>query len=85
MRRKKDNGVVDICGLLFEQRPKPKHFYDCKAINVYSNKYRINVWSKWWDEEVQLDKQRMTYSCFAALENNELKIRYESPASGCSI
>ena len=34
-----------VCDMLFNKYHKPKGFHSCKAINVYDNKYRINVYT----------------------------------------
>ena len=63
------DGVV--CDLLFQQVPKPKNMITCKAVNVYDNKYRINVYAKTKIDESGLEGQRIAYSCFAKLEDNK--------------
>lgn len=35
-----------VCDLLLDQISKPENFYSCKAVNVYDNKYRVNIYSK---------------------------------------
>ena len=51
------NEPADVCCLLFKQVEKPQHYMMCKAMNVYDNKYRINVYTK--HEEEGLFKQRI--------------------------
>lgn len=61
-----DMGQSDsICTLLFQQINKPSNYKMCKAINVYDNKYRINVYT----HEVVNDipSQRISQSYFAKL------------------
>jgi hypothetical protein len=62
------NQSDSVCCLLFKQVQKPEHYMMCKAMNVYDNKYRINVYTK--HEEEGLTKQRISNSYFAKL--NEL-------------
>jgi hypothetical protein len=70
-----------ICDLLFKQIQKPKDVISCRAINVYDNKYRINVYVKAMIHNI--DSQRIGYSCFARLEDKKLSIVSETPqASG---
>ena len=64
----------DICSLLFKQIDKPKNFQLCKAINVYDNKYRINVYTKVYDENLDIEKKRITHSYFAKLNDHKLEI-----------
>lgn len=66
-----------ICDLLFKQIQKPKDVLTCRAINVYDNKYRINVYVKSIVNDI--DSQRIGYSCFAKLENKDLFIVSETP------
>ena len=61
-----DMGQSDsICTLLFQQIEKPSNYKMCKAINVYDNKYRINVYT----HEVinDIESQRISQSYFAKL------------------
>lgn len=67
--------VVDVCDLLWKQVDKPKNLEDCRAINVYDNKYRINVYTKSHCPIYDIDKVRITQSYFARLDGEELVIR----------
>jgi hypothetical protein len=61
-----DMGQSDsICTLLFKQIDKPSNYKMCKAINVYDNKYRINIYT----HEVinDIESQRISQSYFAKL------------------
>tara|TARA_S200002703_G_scaffold91064_1_gene78509 strand:- start:4 stop:246 length:243 start_codon:yes stop_codon:yes gene_type:complete len=73
-RNKQDAPMVDICTLLFKQRERPKNLEVCKAINVYDNKYRINVYTRSYDDFWDVDKVRITQSYFAKLEGENLTI-----------
>lgn len=66
--------VVDVCDLLFKQIKKPDNFEMCKAINVYDNKYRINVYTKIYDDFRDLEKKRITQSYFAKVNGDKLEI-----------
>ena len=65
---------VDACYMLFKKIEKPSNFEMCKAINVYDNKYRINVYTKNHDPIYDIDKVRITESYFCRITNNELTI-----------
>lgn len=67
--------VMDICDLLWEQVDKPKNLETCRAINVYDNKYRINVYTRSHDELYDLDRVRITQSYFCRLDGDTLTIR----------
>jgi hypothetical protein len=73
-RKNQDAPMVDICTLLFKQRERPKNLEVCKAVNVYDNKYRINVYTKSYDDFWDVDKVRITQSYFAKLEGENLTI-----------
>lgn len=66
--------VSDVCHLLFKQIEKPSNFEMCRAINVYDNKYRINVYTRVYDEIWDLEKKRITHSYFAKLDKDKLTI-----------
>lgn len=73
-RKNQDAPMVDICTLLFKQRERPKNLEVCKAVNVYDNKYRINVYTRSYDDFWDVDKVRITQSYFAKLEGENLTI-----------
>lgn len=77
MKNQKPNlaPVMDICELLWEQVDKPKNLETCRAINVYDNKYRINVYTRSHDELYDLDRIRITQSYFVKLDGDQLIIR----------
>lgn len=66
-----------VCDLLFKQKQKPKDLITCKAINVYDNKYRVNVYVKAVVNNI--DSQIIAYSCFARLDDKKLSIVSETP------
>ena len=63
-----------VCDLLFEQKEKPKNFLFCKAINVYDNKFRINIYTKTYDELMDLEKTKIAESYFAVYDGSSLNI-----------
>ena len=67
--------VVDVCDLLWQQVERPKNLEMCRAINVYDNRYRINVYTRSHDEIYDIDKVRITQSYFAQLNGDELVIK----------
>lgn len=77
MKPQKANNVpvYDICDLLWKQVDKPSNLEDCRAINVYDNKYRINVYTRSYDELYDIDKIRITESYFCRLDGDQLTIR----------
>lgn len=66
--------LIDACALLFKQVDKPKNFETCKAINVYDNKYRINVYTRSRCPIYDVDKIRITQSFFCKITDDKLTI-----------
>jgi hypothetical protein len=58
---------LQVEGLLFKQISKPKKYIGNKIVNVYDDKYRINLYCEF--EEDQLVKKRICGSYFARLVN----------------
>lgn len=63
------NGV--ICDKILSIIGKPDNLVTCKAINLYGDRYRVNVYTK--IDKDGCEGQRITYSCFAKI-NKELKV-----------
>ena len=66
MKRDKKNMSlpVDVCQLLWKQVERPKNLEACRAINVYDNKYRVNVYTRSYDEFWDIDKDEITPKLF---------------------
>lgn len=70
------DGVV--CDMLLKQIGKPKDLIMCRAINLYDNRYRINVYTKTMKHDIE--SQKISYSCFARLDGiNNLTIVSQTP------
>lgn len=66
----------DIENLLYKIIEKPKNYLMTKIINVYSNKYRINIYCE--TEKDDLIQKRICQSYFCQYKEKELKIIYGS-------
>jgi hypothetical protein len=64
--------TIEIESLLFKQVEKPKHFLMTRIINVYENRYRINVYIQ--VEEEGLIKKRISASYFCHYFPGKLEI-----------
>lgn len=64
----------EVCDLLFEQVEKPKNMERCWAINVYSNKYRVNIYTRTHDDIWDVDRVRISQSYFCKIVDDELQI-----------
>jgi len=71
-----------VCNLLFKQRSKPKHSR-CKAVNLWDNAYRLNVYTTTTDDS-GMDIERISYSCFARLDDKDT-LRIISEPSGIAL
>lgn len=63
---------VEIEHLLFQQVEKPKNFLMLRIINVYSNRYRINLYIE--IEENNLIKRKIKNSYFCHYSPGQLNI-----------
>lgn len=63
---------LEIESLLFKQVPKPKHHLMTRIINVFENRYRINVYIE--IEEDNLTKRRIHSSYFCHYSPGNLEI-----------
>jgi hypothetical protein len=72
-----------ICELLFNKIGTPKNLISCRAINVYDNKYRINVYTKAIINDI--DSQRISYSCFAKYDGGNNLLILDSTPSGVAL
>ena len=59
-------------GLLFSQVEEPKNMVKLKIVNVFDNRYRINIWTEKVEEG--LIKYKITQSYFARFTDNSLII-----------
>jgi HEPN domain-containing protein len=72
---------LEIESLLFKQVNKPKHHLMTKIINVWENRYRINVYTEIFDETIQLTKRKISASYFCHYNPGELIIK-DGPQNG---
>lgn len=67
-----------VCDLLLKKIGRPKNLVTCRAINIYDNKYRINVYTKVMVDDIE--SKQITYSCAARLHDDKnLEILLETP------
>jgi hypothetical protein len=73
---------LEIESLLFKQVEKPKHHLMTKIINVWENRYRINVYTEVFDETIQLTKRKISASYFCHYSPDKLEIKDSPNGSG---
>ena len=66
---------LEIESLLFKQVEKPKHYLMTRIINLWDNRYRINVYIE--IEEDNLIKKRISSSYFCHYNPGKLTIFYD--------
>lgn len=64
----------DIEKLLYQQVDKPKNHFITKVINVYSDKYRINVYCENTKENDTIIQKSICASYFCRYKEKELQI-----------
>ena len=67
-----NSSELQIEHLVHEKFGKPKNHLYTKVINVYDNRYRINVYHEVYDDDLKLYKKRMYSSYFCRYNNGEL-------------
>jgi HEPN domain-containing protein len=73
---------LEIESLLFKQVEKPKSHLMTKIINVWENRYRINVYTEIFDETIQLTKRKISASYFCHYSPGKLEIKDGPNGSG---
>lgn len=63
---------VDICDLLFTKIQEPKNLEKCKATNVYGDRYRIDLYTKNYDNIYDLEKIKLDQSFFCSFNGETL-------------
>lgn len=53
----------NVCDSVLSMVGKPEHFLMCKAMNVYDDKYRVNIYSKRWVDDIEGRSISHSYFC----------------------
>lgn len=72
--RKIENYDITPCDVIFAQTDKPKDFLYCKSINVYDDRWRINLYSKRYVEGIEGKWISKSYFTSFNKATGELKI-----------
>lgn len=43
----------DVCMKVLDKVGKPEHYLMCKAMNVFDDKYRVNIYTKRWVDDIE--------------------------------
>ena len=60
----------NICAQIFKTDKKPDNYIMCRAINVYDNRYRVNVYVK--TDVEGIEGKRIGASYFIKYENDQV-------------
>jgi len=60
----------NICAQIFKIEKRPDNYLMCKSINVYDNRYRVNVYVKTYVEGIE--GKRIGASYFIKYENEQI-------------
>lgn len=68
------NKEMSPCDVIFNYVDKPEDYMFCKAINVFDNKWRLNIYSKRTINDIE--SIRISRSYFVKMEDNILSVLY---------
>ena len=70
---KKNNSYsITPCDVIFKHVEKPKDYLMCKSMNVYDDRWRVNIYSKRMVNGI--DGQYISQSYFASFNNSTGKL-----------
>ena len=72
VKRESDHLPVDVCSLLFKEVDRPTNLVKCDAKNVYDNKYRVNIYTRHWDDVYQIERISLSNSFWCKVDNDQL-------------
>ena len=71
---KKIENNPEVCEKILEMVGKPDNYLMCKALNVYEDRYRVNIYVQEPIEELTGHKQYIDKSYFCRYNGTELTI-----------
>lgn len=77
----KDNSFL-VEQLIWKQVEKPKKFCGIRVVNLYDNRYRVNIYEEYTKEGLYYPCKRMFSSFFCILKDGELIITYPDLSKG---
>ena len=51
---------------------KPPHFFGTTVVNVFDDKWRVNVWTQHWSSVRVTPVNKIAYSFFLTIQNGEI-------------
>ena len=71
---KKIENNVEVCEKIFDLIDKPDNYLMCKAMNVYDDRYRVNIFVKEDVDDITGHKQYISSSYFCTYDGSNLTI-----------
>lgn len=75
--KKIDDYGITPCDVIFSHVEKPKDFLCCKSINVYDDRWRVNIYSKRYVEGIE--GKCISQSYFVNFNKSNGNITFVSP------
>lgn len=72
--KKIDNYGITPCDVIFSHVEKPKDFLCCKSVNVYDDRWRVNIYSKRYVEGIEGKYISQSYFVHFSPDTNKLTI-----------
>ena len=66
----------EVCDVLLNMVGKPKDMVMCRAINVYDDRYRVNIYTRRYVDNIE--GMSISGSYFVSYSNNKLNVLYGS-------
>jgi len=63
-----------VCKEILDQVGKPDNFHECRSLNVFDNKYRVNIYTRESVEGLTGDRTRIAQSYFVRLDDDKVTI-----------
>ena len=64
-----------VCAKVLDKVGKPDNFYECRSLNVFDNKYRVNIYTRESVEGLYTGEgTRIAKSYFVKLDGNDVTI-----------
>lgn len=64
----------NICDIIFNHVDRPKDYLMCKSVNVFDDKYRVNIYTKRYVEGIEGNQIKHSYFCKFNNDNGQLTI-----------
>ena len=77
MTRKVEDYNITPCDVLFNHVEKPRDYLNCRSINIYDDRWRVNIYSKRYVEGIE--GKYISQSYFVHFNKSDGNIKFVSP------